>query len=313
MIPVRLQKKHKGHEFLLALGPGLLCLVVWLAACSNCNDNSICNPNPCREPNKTQCSGSQPGPAVCSCDHGYEDPGDDTCRLLWISMPSGSFMMGSLDDVGYDKEHPQHQVSVPAFDMMRSEVTVAHFRMCVQAGACTAPETGFSCNYDAAGRNEDPVNCLTWDQAGAFCAWAQGRLPSEAEWEYTARSAGQDFIFPWGNTDATCENAIMDHFSAGGPGCGQSRTWTVCSKPTGTSVQGLCDLAGNVDEWVQDWLHDSYALAPADGTAWLEPEGSFRVIRGGSFNGNYDTLRAAYRNHFIPNFNSSSLGFRCAR
>ncbi|MBP8971341.1 formylglycine-generating enzyme family protein, partial [Myxococcota bacterium] len=134
---------------------------------------------------------------------------------------------------------------------------------------------------------------------------------SEAEWEYAARSGGRDWKYPWGNENATCERAVMDDGS--GNGCGRRSTWPVCSKPKGNTTQGLCDMAGNVWEWVQDWCHYSYNGAPTDGSAWEKPTGSRRVVRGGSWNGDAGFVRAAFRNGVDPRFRFSNLGFRLAR
>ena len=95
-------------------------------------------------------------------------------------------------------------------------------------------------------------------------------------------------------------------------GCGQDSTWAACGKTAGNTAQGLCDMAGNVYEWVQDWFHNDYIGAPVDGSAW-EGSGSFRVIRGGGF-GNLDVfLRAAYRYYGVPSDRYDFYGFRCAR
>ena len=196
----------------------------------------------------------------------------------WVLIPGGSFNMGSNN--GESDEKPVHRVTVRTFEMTKTQVTVEQYKACVDAGACTAPDTGGSCNWGQSDRGKHPINCVDWHQAQAYAKWAGGRLPSEAEWEYAARSGGRDWKYPWGNGNATCERAVMYD---GDLGCGRESTWPVCSKPRGNTTHGLCDMAGNVWEWVQDWYHDSYKGAPTDGSAWEKPTGSIRVNRGGSW------------------------------
>jgi len=218
--------------------------------------------------------------------------------------------MGSED--GDSDEMPVHIVMVPTFEMGKTQVTVDQYRACVDAGACTAPSTSEWCNWGQSDRGKHPINCVDWHQAQAYAKWAGGRLPSEAEWEYAARSGGRDWKYPWGNENATCERAVMDDGS--GNGCGRGNTtWPVCSKPKGNTTHGLCDMAGNVWEWVQDWYHDSYKGAPTDGSAWEKPTGSSRVDRGGSWGNGAGSVRAAIRNHASPGYRHDTLGFRLAR
>jgi formylglycine-generating enzyme required for sulfatase activity len=230
---------------------------------------------------------------------------------MWVTISGGTFQMGSTS--GQSNETPVHQVTVPAFQMTETEVTVAQYEVCVnEGGACSAPGTDIYCNWNDTGYEDHPVNCVDWQQAVDFCTWAGGRLPSEAEWEYAARSTGpsSSYEYPWGNATATCSYAVME---GGGYGCGTGRTWAVCSKPAGNTVQGLCDMAGNVYEWVQDWYHGDYTGAPTDGSAWLIPTGSERVMRGGSLYNVALHVRAANRYHDDPSYQNYYLGFRCAR
>ncbi len=230
--------------------------------------------------------------------------------LEWIRIPAGSYDMGSNDGEGDEK--PVHRVNVPAFEMARTEVTVSQYRRCVQVNACTAPGTGDSCNWGKPDRDDHPVNCVDWNQARAFAQWAGARLPTEAEWEYAARGDGKNWTYPWGNDKATCARAVMDDGS--GKGCGRGNTtWPVCSKPSGNTPQGLCDMAGNVWEWVQDWYHDSYNGSPTDGSAWETPAGRFRVLRGGSWHDFARLVRAANRVRNGPGNRYCYLGFRPAR
>jgi formylglycine-generating enzyme required for sulfatase activity/uncharacterized caspase-like protein len=248
-------------------------------------------------------------------------PAGTVDMLDWVLVPGGSFQMGSNDGAGDEK--PVHQVTVPTFEMTRSEVTFGQYQSCVSAGACTpAHVSDGSCyvwngsswaqgNLGAGFQGKDqPVVCVDWDQANAFARWVGGRLPTEAEWEYAARSGGRNQKYPWGDKDANCNLAVMND---GGLGCGRSGTWPVCSKAAGNTVQGLCDMAGNVWEWVQDWYHESYGGAPTDGRAWESPAGSFRVGRGGSWYNGAGVLRSAFRSRFAPGFRNDFLGFRVLR
>ena len=228
--------------------------------------------------------------------------------IQWVTIPGGSFTMGA-DDVGPDAR-PRHRVAVRTFQMAKTLVTVEQYKACVDAGACAAPNTGAFCNWGQTGRERHPINCVDWNQAQAFSSWAGGRLPSEAEWEYAARSAGKDWKYPWGDEHATCERAVMNDR---GLGCGRNSTWPVCSKPVGNTEQGLCDMAGNAWEWTQDWYHNSYNRAPDDGSAWENPAGSARVYRGDSWSSVGSLARASSRQGGVPGGQSGNLGFRPAR
>jgi formylglycine-generating enzyme required for sulfatase activity len=243
---------------------------------------------------------------------GSHDSGDGdgslSLALDWVAIPGGRFEMGSTR---YDDEQPVHEVTVSSFEMLHTEVTVAQYTACVTAAACSEPWAYHAnCNWTGPGIEDYPINCISWVQSRDFCYWAGGRLPTEAEWEYAARSGGQPITYPWGNDEPSCFFAVMND---NGWGCGLNRTWEVCSKLPGNTTQGLCDMAGNVWEWVRDWYHDSYVDAPNDGSAWEDPAGTKRVIRGGRFYDTGDYLRAANRIGDHPSVQHPALGFRCVR
>lgn len=187
---------------------------------------------------------------------------------------------------------------------------------CVIKGGCTAPDTGKYCNWKKTGRERHPVNCVDWKQANQYAKFKGARLPSESEWEYAATSEGKNQKYPWGNEDATCERAVMD--GNGGYGCGNDSTMPVlsadgkeCVRTKGQTDQGLCDMSGNVWEWVQDEWQNSYANAPTDGSAF-EGSGSYRVVRGGAFlTKDAARLRADGRRSVDPG--SRYFGFRLVR
>jgi len=184
-------------------------------------------------------------------------------------------------------------VGLGAFDISKTEVTVAQYRACVEVGACTEPKTEGSCNWGQSGRDDHPINCVDWNQATTFATWAGGRLPSEAEWTHAAKSGRKAWKYPWGNQKATCSWAIMDD---GDDGCGEGHTWPVCSKPAGNSTQGVCDLAGNVSEWTAE------AVGPNQ-----------RVRRGGCYLSDASYLRVSKTFDNITAHRKHNLGFRLAR
>jgi iron(II)-dependent oxidoreductase len=257
---------------------------------------------------------------------------DSDIDLDWVMIPGGTYWMGAPDGEGYLDEYPVHEVTVSSFEMIRSEVTMGQYRACVQDGACTEPEVA-SClapptlddwedyaTWGKEGREDHPINCVDWFQAVAFCEWAGGRLPSEAEWEYAARSLGQEKTYPWGEDEPNCGLVVMDNYLEpdGGPACGAGTTWPVCSRSAGHTEQGLCDMAGGVGELVQDCYHYGYEGAPDDGSAWvtdcLYEDPNSAVRRGGGFEIYQSVyLRSRMRKDWTKTARMVTTGFRCAR
>ena len=231
-------------------------------------------------------------------------------RPEMIRISGGTFEMGDADSE-WDSERPVHTVTVASFEISKTEVTVAQYRACVSAGKCRAPDLDLygaliGCTWNAEGKDNHPVNCVSWNDAKAYAEWFAARLPTEAEWEYAARSGGLHREYPWGDAEPTCDLAVIS-------GCG-SGTQSVCSKEGGNTEQGLCDMAGNVWEWVEDDWHGNYVGAPEDGSAWVDsPRASFRVRRGGSWGYSPQGARVAIRFRFNPSIRYDYLGFRVAR
>ena len=219
-------------------------------------------------------------------------------EIDWVSVPAGRFTMS---------EGPlAHAVKVRRFKLSKAPITTGQYCRCVAAGACEAPEPQGE-KFDG---EHQPVVGVDWTQAAAFARWVGARLPSEAEWEFAARG-GPGRAFPWGDEEADCGRAVMNDPNAGGAGCGRSSTWPVCSKPKGNSPHGLCDLAGNVGQWVQDVYQHSFEGAPTDGSAW-ESTGTLRVMKGGSWSDEGRHFRAARRHRNRPGFSGAGFGFRLA-
>ncbi|MBI5528088.1 MAG: formylglycine-generating enzyme family protein [Deltaproteobacteria bacterium] len=244
---------------------------------------------------------------VSACDPSPTGKGGDMC-----DVPAGAFMMGcnvAVDTECYSDEKPYHSVTVPWFKIDKYEVTAAEYKACVTASGCTAAKTESGCNYNVAGKESHPINCVDWNQAKAYCTWVGKKLPTEAEWEKAARGT-DGRKYPWGNDVLDCNRAVHPVSP-----CSNSGTATVDSKPTGASPYGAMDMVGNVWEWVEDDWHDTYTSAPSDGSAWVDaPRGSSRVLRGGGWR-NYGSrgLRASVRVNYNPTFRYFYIGFRCSR
>lgn len=227
-----------------------------------------------------------------------------------VKLRGGVFMMGSNSG----NEAPIHRVRVRGFAIARTETTVGQYARCVAEGACAKPKVRSKYgNWGIHGRENHPVISVNWFQARDFCKWAKARLPTEAEWEFAARSRGSK-SFPWGEAKPSCKRVVMNEGSSttlkDRTGCGRLGTWPVCSKPRGHSAQGVCDLIGNASEWVFDW-HLPYPSTHQDNPKQAQPKhSSWRVVRGGSAGIHRKDLRATRRLLGPP---KSRLGFRCAR
>lgn len=236
-----------------------------------------------------------------------------------VEIDGSIFEMGCLDgDPSCEEdERPVHRVRLPAFAIDRHEVTWARYAACVDAGICDKIILA-SCYVWTADRKfvvgpalsrsmieaNKPVVCVNWSQAETFCEAHGGTLPTEAQWERTARGPRRS-LYAWGNTPPSCAHAQFD-------GCGQS-TREVGTLPQGDSAEGVADLGGNVWEWIADWYDDEeYGRVRHRFNPRGPWEGDVKVVRGGSFYDAESDLRASYRYGLSPDFGYSTLGFRCA-
>ncbi len=223
-----------------------------------------------------------------------------------VDVPAGAFAMGCSPDVDQDckaDEKPGHTVMLGAFRLEATEVTQAQYHDCVLAGACLAP----TCDWDPCGaRAQHPVVCINRVDALAYCTYASKRLPTEAEWEKTARGEGGG-KFPWGGDAVDCAHANL-------AGC-VGGTEPVGIHPSGASPYGALDMAGNVVEWVSDVYDPAYYGAPqAADPAGPQPTaalGSY-VGRGGGWNSTEIWQRASARDDYEGTYFKKTFGVRCA-
>ncbi len=218
--------------------------------------------------------------------------------FCWI--PPGSFLMGRYpgEQDSYSSEDPQHEVTfAQGFWMSKYEITQGQWQTIM--GSNPALGYGVGDNY--------PVYNVSWndirgtngflDKLNAAHPGHGFRLPSEAEWEYACR-AGTTTRFYWGDdpgytviNDYAWSYYNNTHYGTKEVGLKLPNAW------------GLHDMSGNVWEWCEDDWHDTYTGAPVNGSAWVaSPRSTYRVLRGGSWNGvsYYGNLRSAYRDGYNP-------------
>jgi formylglycine-generating enzyme required for sulfatase activity len=227
-------------------------------------------------------------------------------EVTQVFVPAGSFLMGSEGIAQSWK--PVHEVTLDSFWLNRTEVTNAQYAACVDAGVCDPPDNTASdvpddYNSDPAFAVHPVVN-VTWFDADAFCRWAGGRLPTEAEWEYAARGP-QSLTYPWGNAPVPCADPDYDVACDG-------QVAEAGSRPANASWVGAMDLVGNVWEWVNDWYDpDYYAESPRVNPQGPET-GRERANRGAT--GHEEVYAsAAARYARLPDEGWELIGFRCAQ
>jgi formylglycine-generating enzyme required for sulfatase activity len=225
-----------------------------------------------------------------------------------VLIAGGRFMMGLTQRPAEPNEGPQREVTLGPYWVDRTEVTVGAYRACVERGACVPPRiSSRACTYDR-GDPQLPMNCVSFDEADAYCLAQQKRLLTEAEWEYAARN-GPGAPYPWGHETPGCDRMIAMRGDATTDGCGASGPQGVGLRPRGKSRQGVDDLAGNVEEWVSDFYDDRLPTEGASGAA----RGSSRVLRGGSWMSPRRATRVTARSWAGAQEHGPGVGLRCAR
>jgi formylglycine-generating enzyme required for sulfatase activity len=221
-------------------------------------------------------------------------------ELLYV--PGGELRMGSEEED--EDARPVHLVRVSPFWLAKYEVTRAQYEQFMKATG--HPKPAQWTNKLLAASPSQPVVGVSWDDAVAFCRWAGGRLPTEAEWEFAARGTTSR-RYPWGDEDPDTTRAAF-HLDVG---FGSTRP--VGGAKQGASPFGLLDMAGNAFEWCSDWYGSRYYAESPRQDPKGPPSGEQRVIRGGAWISLPDACRAAARGKYPPASRSTLVGFRVAR
>jgi formylglycine-generating enzyme required for sulfatase activity len=238
----------------------------------------------------------------------------------WVTIPAGSFYMGAqevnergrnYERAAFDPESPVHEVTLRRFRIGRYPVTVQEF------GAFIADKGYSIANHWAEGYDKfkgpwdwerqkqypnRPVVGVSWFEAAAYCSWAGGRLPTEAEWECAARGPKSN-RYPWGNDPPLDASRANYNSLTIGPR-------PVGLFPKGNTSEGLRDMLGNVWEWCGDWFGTYESRGRRNPTG--PKSGNNRVARGGSYASSPPHVRVSIRGTFEPSARYPGLGFRCA-
>jgi sulfatase modifying factor 1 len=217
-----------------------------------------------------------------------------------VAVPGGPFVMGHGGS-----DNPEHTVTLDDFWIYSTEVTNREYQQCVTVGKCTPPDLTDNQGYTDFTRQSDPVVGVTYDQSSAYCDYAHGNLPTEAQWEKVARGPNGN-IYPWGNNAPG--NDLLNYNNDIG------RTTNVINYPKGKSYYDALDMEGNVYEWVADWYAELYySSSPAQNP--LGPDlGNQRSVRSSSYKTNINlpqSVAASTRYHRLPTDHARDLGFRC--
>jgi formylglycine-generating enzyme required for sulfatase activity len=235
----------------------------------------------------------------------------------WVLVPAGEFSMGAEGAPATADEGPKHKVYLDAFYIGKYEVSNRQYHTFVKATGHRFPDNSDP-KYDLwrgdtmlEGVADLPTVNVSWDDADAYCKWAGGRLPTEAEWEKAARGT-DGRSYPWGNelVSANRANFSIDPVAIWD---GIASLGKVDQYEYGRSPYGAYEMAGNVWEWVQDWYDEAYYKNSPDKNPQGPASGQARVIRGGSWQNNAETLRSANRNKQGPAERRIYIGFRCAK
>jgi len=220
----------------------------------------------------------------------------DGLKYVWI--PAGTFMMGcsSRDNGCNTDEEPSHQVTLTkGFWIGQTEVTVGAYK---RFAAATGRQMPGAPTFNSGWANDNmPITMVNWNDAHDYCAWAGGRLPTEAEWEYAARGGSTEALY------GPIDEIAWHKKNSGG------QTHEVAQKRA--NGFGLFDVLGNVSEWVNDlYDQDYYQNSPSQDPPG-PVRGEYRVSRGGSWTFDPNFFRVSFRISGVPAWRQNEDGVRC--
>lgn len=224
-----------------------------------------------------------------------------------VVIPAGEFVMGSDGGQALEDERPMHRVWIDRFSMDLHEVATAQYAAFL--AETNRPVPAQWNRVDLSQHSDRPVIGVDWSDADAYCRWKGKRLPTEAEWEKSARGA-DGRLYPWGNE---LPNKELANYALGARFSYSQVLMPVQSHEQGKSSYGLHHMAGNVGEWVQDWYATSYYEISPERNPQGPESGQFKVLRGGSWSDLPKYLLTYGRFKLPPATRNSYTGFRCAQ
>jgi formylglycine-generating enzyme required for sulfatase activity len=228
---------------------------------------------------------------------GFEEYWRTLDGAVVVKIPAGKFLMGSPEGQGEAHEQPQREVFVSEFLIDKTEVTWRQYKKFAEAeGKSLPPEPlwGALGNY--------PVSSTIWSEAQNYCRWAGGRLPSEAEWEKSARGV-DGRVYSWGDKwNPTRCNSIAG---------GEHRPEAVGSFPNCVSPYGVLDMSGSLWEWIDDYYDKNYYIQNEAENPRGPEFGQERVKRGSNWMNHPMTFKVAFRAKSSPTWRNVHHGFRC--
>ena len=216
---------------------------------------------------------------------------------ILVAVPGGPFTMGHGGS-----DNPVHTVTLSDFWIYQAKVTNQQYALCVNAGKCKAPNTIDDFGYLDVAHANDPVTGVNWDQASSYCSFVHGVLPTEAQWEKTARGPDGN-LYPWGDHAPTCDYLNFNNCVG--------KTTDVTKYPQGQSYYHALDMEGNAFEWVADWYSALYYKNAPPQDPLGPDSGQQRSIRSAGYKSNADETPSSTRRFDLPVSHRRDLGFRC--